>query len=164
MSEHAWKAWETCLECQRAGETCLECQRVWETCLECLGIIHQFHPRHHKKFCPHVGSNDVLKLDLFLTFQTYQLFDQARIVLSFFLPMVSFLFQEFQEKLDQHVLSHRHPASFWAKFWELFVFVCSGSQTTNTQFPFCFPEIWPHVQFPLMSVSYTHYYCAKLGF
>ena len=32
VSEHAWKAWEACLECQRA---CPECQRTWETCLEC---------------------------------------------------------------------------------------------------------------------------------
>ena len=35
MSEHAWKAWETCLGCQRAWETCLECQKIWETCLGC---------------------------------------------------------------------------------------------------------------------------------
>ena len=35
MSEHVWKAWETCLECQRAWETCLECQKIWETCLGC---------------------------------------------------------------------------------------------------------------------------------
>ena len=46
-------------------------ESVWNmNSQECLGINHQFHPHHHKQFCPYVSSNIVLKWDLFLTFQT----------------------------------------------------------------------------------------------
>ena len=67
---------------------------IWMECQSCLrGSQSSINPHHHhKRFCPHIATNDVLKLYPFRTFKLdHQVFDQIHFFLSFFPRLVPFL-------------------------------------------------------------------------